>query len=751
MWVNLKYCSSAWVVDNFAKTFEVSERYTSIYALVLETSKVLESNANCIARSKLSVRPSAQHALNVSASSWVRVAATVRCRGSSISNSSTLQASSPNQAELVPALAAPPRSNLYAETEWVFSMVAQSRSTTKPQQAVTGALHRPLEIRLLGCLEFSRNGCVLPPLAIHKTQPLLAYLLLNRNRYRNRAHSRAKLAAHVTACLRIGPPVRLLFHSDGLSAMLQAIRDAQRNNAVTRAFAFLKSPAAHRLFLIGMAVLATLAVWLWSLHVRQFLGRGEWAWSNLAGLLNIHPFGSAVSIQALAVPLILVYLFSRTRLFRRFVSGESKPGDGLKLFGALALLQLLALSYGLWLFYQNPDQTVIGLFIVLVGGFLGGWRMGLGLGLLSALISGTVFTAIETGGSLFGDFLFIITNPNPGFIFEYIFAEMLPALLPFYLINLRAGMAIWAGLMAGVAGDGLGERRFAPGVMGGLGIVIELGAGILIMFTVERPLEFAGLLASSALATGLALGAAALVIREVQSDGARRKAEQAELARAHAELRALRAQINPHFLFNALNTIRYFVRTDPETARRLLLNLSDVFQRTIRSGDAIPLHEELSCVQAYLSLEQARLGERLQIIWEGEGIEPDALHQAALLVAAPRLLAQPVPTLILQPIVENAVIHGISKKPEGGTVRITVQAVEHDLVLQVVDNGVGIEPTRVAELLKPPAEGDTRIGLHNVDARLRAFYGPSYGLAIESEVGQGTRVKMRIPVSRMVE
>jgi sensor histidine kinase YesM len=237
---------------------------------------------------------------------------------------------------------------------------------------------------------------------------------------------------------------------------------------------------------------------------------------------------------------------------------------------------------------------------------------------------------------------------------------------------------------------------------------------------------------SSLLAAGLAMVVVALTVRSVQAEAARRKAEAAELALTRAELRALRAQINPHFLFNALNTIRYFVRTDPETARRLLLNLSDVFQRALRSGEFVPLQDELSYVESYLALEKARLDERLQINW---------------IIRAEEYLDHLVPTLILQPIVENAVVHGIAAKSGGGMVRISIEEVNGNLVLQVDDDGVGISPVQLAKIRHPAKEGGTALGLRNVDGRLRALYGEAYQLLVESKVGEGTRVQIRIPVA----
>jgi sensor histidine kinase YesM len=262
-----------------------------------------------------------------------------------------------------------------------------------------------------------------------------------------------------------------------------------------------------------------------------------------------------------------------------------------------------------------------------------------------------------------------------------------------------------------------------------LGVVAELGTGLFGAMTGEG----IGLLflIPNMLVSALALAAITLMVRGVQAEAARRQAEAAELALAQAELRALRSQINPHFLFNALNTIRYFVRTDPETARRLLLNLSEVFQRALRSGEFVPLRDELSYVEAYLALEEARLDDRLEVEW---AIETEAW------------LDQPVPTLILQPIVENAVIHGVARKSEGGSVRITVEEADGDLRLRVEDDGVGIEPVRLSEILQR-GRANSAIGLRNIDARLRALYGDGHRLVIESDLGRGTQVEIRIPIT----
>ncbi|HNJ41290.1 MAG TPA: histidine kinase, partial [Acidobacteriota bacterium] len=205
-----------------------------------------------------------------------------------------------------------------------------------------------------------------------------------------------------------------------------------------------------------------------------------------------------------------------------------------------------------------------------------------------------------------------------------------------------------------------------------------------------------------------------------------------------SELRALRAQINPHFLFNALNTIRYFVRIDPEAARSLLLSLSEVFQRALRAGEFVQLRSEISYVEAYLSLEKARLDKRLRVVWVVQGVEGQVQDSP--------LFEYTVPTLILQPIVENAIIHGVAKKPEGGIVRIGIDQADGHLLLQVSDTGVGMSPERITEILGPDQSKTSSIGLRNVDRRLRVLYGEEFRIEIQSEPKRGTWVQIKLPL-----
>ncbi|RDV83653.1 sensor histidine kinase [Ammonifex thiophilus] len=200
--------------------------------------------------------------------------------------------------------------------------------------------------------------------------------------------------------------------------------------------------------------------------------------------------------------------------------------------------------------------------------------------------------------------------------------------------------------------------------------------------------------------------------------------------KTQAELKALQAQVHPHFLFNALNTITSLIRTRPGEARELLIKLAKFLRHSLRDENTvIPLAEELSCVEAYLAIEKARQGEKLQVSYR---VDSSAL-------------GCPVLPLILQPLVENAVKHGLYPKAEGGKVEIIVEDLPGEVMITVKDNGVGIAP---AELAKIPLAGYGRgrgLGLFLVNERLKKFYGPEYGLKIRSTPGQGTEVSLSFP------
>jgi two-component system, LytTR family, sensor kinase len=199
-----------------------------------------------------------------------------------------------------------------------------------------------------------------------------------------------------------------------------------------------------------------------------------------------------------------------------------------------------------------------------------------------------------------------------------------------------------------------------------------------------------------------------------------------------AEVRALRAQISPHFVYNSLTAIASFVRTDPERARELLLEFADFTRYSFRRhGDFTTLAEELRSIDRYLLLERARFGDRLQVTVQ----------------VAPEVLPVTVPFLSVQPLVENAVRHGLEGKPGPGRVTIVARDIGQEALISVEDDGTGIDPDAVRRTLAGQPDGDS-IGLGNVDERLRQVYGDDYGLTVETAPGAGTKVSMRVPKYR---
>lgn len=198
-----------------------------------------------------------------------------------------------------------------------------------------------------------------------------------------------------------------------------------------------------------------------------------------------------------------------------------------------------------------------------------------------------------------------------------------------------------------------------------------------------------------------------------------------------AELDALRAQINPHFLFNTLNTIIMYSRISPEKARRLLVRLAEFFRQTLKSsGHFHTFHEELHYIRTYLYLEQARFQDRLKVRYR--------VDQATL-----RAL---VPVLTIQPIVENAVKYGIGKKIGVGTVEITATVQEGALVVSIRDDGVGMSPQLLGQVLQPGFGSGNGVGLNNLWERLRRLYGEEFRFKMESKEGEGTVVTLRFPL-----
>ncbi|NBE99348.1 sensor histidine kinase [Nonomuraea sp. KC401] len=202
-----------------------------------------------------------------------------------------------------------------------------------------------------------------------------------------------------------------------------------------------------------------------------------------------------------------------------------------------------------------------------------------------------------------------------------------------------------------------------------------------------------------------------------------------------AEMRALRAQISPHFIYNALTTIASFVRTNPRRARELLLDFADFARYALRrANDFTTLADELACVDRYLLLERARFGDKLRFSVQ----------------VAPEVLPVPVPFLCLQPLVENAIKHGMRGNGGAGEVRVVVRDAGPEAHITVEDDGAGMDPECARRMLdEEPAREGGGIGLANVDLRMRQIYGDGYGLVVETALGAGTKVRLCIPKTQL--
>lgn len=203
-----------------------------------------------------------------------------------------------------------------------------------------------------------------------------------------------------------------------------------------------------------------------------------------------------------------------------------------------------------------------------------------------------------------------------------------------------------------------------------------------------------------------------------------KKLEAQQLSLNEARLAALTSQINPHFLFNTLNSVSSLIRTNPEQARSVVYRLSSILRRLLRKTDNLtPLREELGFIDNYMMIEMVRFGEKLRFIKE---IDPETLNRL-------------VPSMLLQPIIENSIRHGLATKVDGGMIRVRSHLADGRLHLTVEDDGVGIPEAKLATLF------EQGIGVSNVNERMKVLYGTDYRMWIDSKPGEGTRTGIEIP------
>ena len=216
-----------------------------------------------------------------------------------------------------------------------------------------------------------------------------------------------------------------------------------------------------------------------------------------------------------------------------------------------------------------------------------------------------------------------------------------------------------------------------------------------------------------------------------------RKLEEQSRLLLEARLDALQRQINPHFLFNTLNSIASLIRSRPELAREMIVKLSNILRTLLGDRDAfVPLSDELAFTDDYLDIEVVRFGEKLRVVKE----------------IAPETLDIVVPSMLLQPLIENSIKHGLEPRISGGTVILRSRILDNRLLIEIEDDGVGIEP---CDQTSAPVSGLVRegsgIGMRNVRERMHVLYGDEADVQIVSRPGRGTSVRLLMPLASREE
>jgi two-component system, LytTR family, sensor kinase len=208
------------------------------------------------------------------------------------------------------------------------------------------------------------------------------------------------------------------------------------------------------------------------------------------------------------------------------------------------------------------------------------------------------------------------------------------------------------------------------------------------------------------------------------------KLEEQQRALLQARMEALQSQINPHFLFNTLNSVTSLVRFDPDTARDVIIKLANILRRLLRKGDAfVQLREEFEFIDDYLDIEVVRFGrDKLTVV---KDLDPASLDVV-------------VPSMLLQPLVENSIKHGLAPKIEGGTIYLRSRLRDGHVIVEVEDDGIGMG---AAHMLEPPTGiGGSGIGMANIAERLKVLYGGTAGMVIDPGSVGGTLIRLNLPV-----
>jgi two-component system LytT family sensor kinase len=413
-------------------------------------------------------------------------------------------------------------------------------------------------------------------------------------------------------------------------------------------------------------------------------------------------------VVKLAVMAALATMLVRYRRFRHILIFERRGwGDRLILALALGLPLTAGVAARLLLNYNAADLTLEGAFVVgLIAGPYAGAIVGLLVGLPPIANGELIALPFAVGCGFAGGGLRELCPKEAIWHFSPFVVTRLPVRI---WQMLRKRQIDWQVVLL-IAPVGLELIRQALG---------SRWSGHYRLFYLQ-PDPF-WTLAVILLATVLAVATPIKIWNNARIE--HRLEEQEKLLLA-ARIEALSNRINPHFLFNTLTSISSLIRTQPDTARMLITKLSGLLRRLMRSTDHfVTLREELESIDQYLDIEVVRFGPQLRVVKE----------------VAPETLDQIVPSMLLQPIIENSIKHGLSRKVGGGRITIRTTRRANRSLIEVEDDGLGMTEERLKEAL----EGG--IGLSNVNERLRTIYGAACTLKLSSVTGRGTSVSVEIP------
>ncbi len=425
-------------------------------------------------------------------------------------------------------------------------------------------------------------------------------------------------------------------------------------------------------------------------------------------LLSADQFLLTELVAKLAVMAVTATMVARYRRFRHILIFERRAWpDRLVFSGAIGIPLAVGVLARLLLGYQAADLSLEGAFLAgLIAGPYAGALVGLLVSVPAMAIGGEfIALPVVVGSGFAGGGLRLVCPKEAIWLFT-----------PFVFVDLRRH--VWHSVRRL-------EANWQLVLMLSLVALELLRQGLGIRFGIDRIFY---LQTGTWWMTGLVILSTVLAvatpIRIWNSARVEHRLQEQEKLLLTARVEALKSQINPHFLFNTLTSVSSLIRTNPDTARTVITKLSGLLRRLIRQHEHfVPLREELDAVDEYLDIEVVRFGPKLTVKKE---IAPDTLDII-------------VPSMLLQPIVENAIKHGLSRKIGPGCLTLRSRRENGRAIIEVEDDGMGMLMERLNE---PMSSG---IGLANVRERLRVVYGSAYQLTMTSEPGKGTCARIEVP------